>query len=91
VDRRQNEIAIIDIALLPAHRNHGIGTWFLHGLMAEANNAKIPVRIHVEQMNPALRLYQRLGFVEVENQGIYLLMEYRPVFDAVSSQPAHLH
>jgi hypothetical protein len=26
-------------------------------------------------MNPALRLYQRLGFQLVEDKGVYLLME----------------
>jgi len=32
----------------------------------------------VERFNPALRLYQRLGFRHVEDQGPYYLMEWRP-------------
>jgi ribosomal protein S18 acetylase RimI-like enzyme len=36
------------------------------------------VRIHVEQTNPARRLYERLGFVPVADHGIYQLLECRP-------------
>ncbi|MGI8685235.1 MAG: hypothetical protein ACR2MO_09140 [Acidimicrobiales bacterium] len=32
----------------------------------------------VEQFNPALRLYERLGFTHVGEHGIHLLMEWRP-------------
>jgi hypothetical protein len=32
----------------------------------------------VERFNPAMRLYQRLGFMEIEDKGVYALME-RPV------------
>ena len=34
-----------------------------------------PVRIHVEKNNPAMHLYDRLGFRQVEDQGVYWLME----------------
>jgi hypothetical protein len=34
--------------------------------------------IHVERFNPALRLYERLGFREVEDKGVYLLMQRVP-------------
>ncbi len=30
--------------------------------------------IHVERYNPAMRLYRRLGFATVEDNGIYDLM-----------------
>ena len=33
--------------------------------------------IHVEKFNPALRLYERLGFSVKEDKGVYLLMEWR--------------
>ena len=49
----------------------------LKGLLEEAAEAGKPVRIHVET-NPAMRLYQRLGFVGIEDQGVYFLMEWSP-------------
>lgn len=78
VDRPGNEIHIIDIALLPDYRNRGIGSALLHNLLAEAARAGLVVHIYVEQVNPALRLYTRLGFHVIANQGIYLLMEWLP-------------
>ena len=35
-------------------------------LLDEAQAAALPVRIHVEQFNPAMRLYLRLGFEPIE-------------------------
>lgn len=78
VDRRADEIRLIDIALLPEFRGAGIGTALLMELIDEAAAAGKPLRIHVERFNPALRLYQRLGFRPLEEHGVYLLMEYRP-------------
>ena len=78
VDRRDGEIRVIDIALLPAHRGAGIGTALMRAILDEAAQAGKLVRIHVEQQNPALRLYQRLGFARVETQGVYVLMEWSP-------------
>lgn len=78
VDRRPDEIRIIDIALLPEHRGSGIGTALMREILDEARARGTPVRIHVEQLNPALRLYQRLGFYRVETQGVYILMEWSP-------------
>src|SRR5215470_16790499 len=63
VARWQDEIRIVDIAILPPYRNARIGTAIRRALLAEAAAAQKPVRIHVEKFNPALRLYERLGFV----------------------------
>jgi GNAT superfamily N-acetyltransferase len=79
VDRRAEEIRLIDIALLPEHRGRGLGGRLMRGLLAEAEVAGKPVTIHVERFNPALRLYERLGFRPVEDQGVYYLMEWRPL------------
>jgi len=76
--RQPSELHIIDIALLSEHRRAGIGSGLLRQLLAEATTAGIPVRIHVEVFNPAMRLYQRLGFVRTGGTGVYDLMEWRP-------------
>jgi len=68
----------VDLALLPPHRNAGIGTAILRDLLAEAAVAQKPVRIHVEKFNPALRLYARLGFAPTEDKGVYLFMKWSP-------------
>jgi ribosomal protein S18 acetylase RimI-like enzyme len=77
VDRGPLEIRIVDISLLPEHRGAGIGTHYLRELQEEAAAEGKQLSIHVEKFNPALRLYQRRGFVEKEDKGVYLLMEWR--------------
>ncbi|MCG8466133.1 MAG: GNAT family N-acetyltransferase [Xanthomonadales bacterium] len=81
VDRRVDEIRLIDIALCPEQRQQGLGSALLKDLLQEATAYKLPIRIHVEQFNPALRLYERLGFTLVEDQGVYQFMEWVPSDD----------
>ena len=78
VARWPDEIRIVDIALLPEHRNAGIGTALLRELQAEAARADKPLRIHVEIFNPARSLYERLGFREIADRGVYLFLEWAP-------------
>ena len=77
VDRWKKEIRIIDIALLPEHRRAGIGTKLLRELQDEARMAGKALTIHVEKFNPALSLYQRLGFRQIEDKGVYLFLEWK--------------
>jgi ribosomal protein S18 acetylase RimI-like enzyme len=78
VHRGQSEIRIVDIALLPEHRGSGVGTRLLDELLAEGDAEAKSVTIHVERMNPALRLYDRLGFALAEDKGVYLFLERAP-------------
>jgi ribosomal protein S18 acetylase RimI-like enzyme len=78
VHRRNREIRLVDITLLPEFRQGGIGTSLLRDLLAEGEAAGKPVTIHVEVFNPAMRLYERLGFSPVEEREPYRLMEWRP-------------
>jgi ribosomal protein S18 acetylase RimI-like enzyme len=78
VARWDDEIRIIDVTLLPEHRGLGIGTTLIRGLLDEAAVAGKRLSIHVESNNPARRLYERLGFEEVAEHGLYRLMEVTP-------------
>ena len=79
VARWEEEIRIIDVALLPEHRGRGIGTSLIRALLGEAAAAGKRLSIHVEKDNPARRLYERLGFAEVGDRGLYVLMEVAAV------------
>ncbi len=77
VDLTEREIRIMDIALLPEHRGRGIGTRLVQDVLDEARASVRSVSLHVEETNPAKRLYERMGFVDVEDRGVYMLMEWR--------------
>ena len=62
VERTENEIRGVDIALLPQHRSAGIGSLVIKNLMAEAEKAGKPFRIQVVKSNRAARLYDSSAF-----------------------------
>lgn len=78
LEEYQDQIRVIDIALLPQYRCKGIGSRFLRGIKKGATVKKKPVSMHVQQNNPALHLYQQLGFNKVDEYGIYIHMMWQP-------------
>jgi ribosomal protein S18 acetylase RimI-like enzyme len=80
VDRRPQEVGLMDIALLLPYRRQGIGTRFIKQVMAEATAKQMPVRLYVSKINEgAFRLYQRLGFTTIGETGLHFWMEWLPV------------
>src|SRR4051794_34123491 len=75
LDRSGDNFHILDITLLPEHRNRGAGSFLLGQIMAEAKEAGKPVSIYVETFNPSLRLFQRLGFTTIQQEGFHLLLQ----------------
>lgn len=78
VDRWQSEIRLMDVTLIPAARGQGVGRRVLEELQAEAREVGKSLTIHVERFNPALALYDRLGFTLREDKGVYLFLEWNP-------------
>ena len=85
VHRRPKEIRIMDIAVLPEFRGGGVGSGLLKDILAEGQRTGRSVSIHVEVFNPALRLYERLGFRRTALNGVYHLLEWTPG----QSEPKH--
>lgn len=74
----EKEFRIVDIALLPETRRKGIGGRILSEIIERAFAVGKAVSIHVEQYNPAMHLYERLGFEKIDEKGVYHLMEIKP-------------
>lgn len=74
----ENEIRLIDITLLPQFRGKGIGNYLLMELIKRSNKYQKKISLHVEAINPALQLYQHLGFVHIKNNGRHYYMERNP-------------
>ena len=78
VAQLDQEIRIVDITVLPADRNAGIGSYLISQLLDESNRTGKVTRIYVEEFNPSLRLFERLGFSPSEQHGMHLLMQWNP-------------
>ena len=78
VDRWDDEIRLMDIALLPEFRNRGIGQSLIQELLDEARRTNKLLSCYVEESNPAKRLYERMGFVEAGQHTFYRLMHCKP-------------
>ncbi len=78
VQRAANANTLVDISLLPAHRGSGIGGGLICDLIAECSQAHVPLRLQVLKTNPAAHLYERLGFVQTGEDGMYVQMEKQP-------------
>jgi len=79
VARTDEEIRLADVALLPSHRNSGVGTTLIKELMEEAGRKARPLRLQVEKPNVrAKSLYDRLGFATMGENITHFQMEYQP-------------
>ena len=76
LNRTPDRILLVDIALLPEHRNAGIGTALVTMVLNEAVSADKPVVLHVEKHNRARFLYERLGFSISDWNDVYLEMRW---------------
>ena len=56
------ELFLAQLFLDATVQNQGIGTEVMHRLISEATRADRAVTLGVVKINPALRLYERLGF-----------------------------
>jgi ribosomal protein S18 acetylase RimI-like enzyme len=72
VIKKQRETLLASIRLLPEFQNKGIGTQIIRNLIAESSK---PVSLRVLKINPARKLYEKLGFVIKEETKTHYLME----------------
>ncbi|MEO7920505.1 MAG: GNAT family N-acetyltransferase, partial [Thermoanaerobaculia bacterium] len=86
IDEWRDQIRLVDVALIPEARAAGVGAGLVRAVLDRGAEAGKPVTIHVESYNPALRLYERLGFVKADTNGVYFLMRWTPPQVKTASQ-----
>lgn len=79
-------VVLVDLSLVTARQNQGIGTSLLHDLQRMAQGAGKKVRLHVLQHNPARSLYERLGFRVTGEPVPYVTMEWQPQEERMSNE-----
>ena len=78
LSRGDEQIAILDITVLPEYRRRGIATHLMRDLQAEAGEAGRSLRIFIEPWNPSQKLFTRLGFAPVDQTEANIRFEWRP-------------
>lgn len=76
VDRSGEALHVLDLALLPTERGHGLGSALLRAVQAEALTRGGPVTLWAALANPARALYARLGFVETAPAGAHVHLRW---------------
>lgn len=77
VNRGAADIHLINIALHPEARGNGLGSKLIRALQAEAATSARPLTLAVSPQNiGAQRLYAKLGFAVISNNGAYLEMAW---------------
>ena len=82
--RSGDEIELAQIYIVPESQSRGIGTILVNQLVDEARRNRIPLRLSTAKINPARRLYERLGFVVTHEDQYKVYMEFR---DQTSAEP----
>jgi GNAT superfamily N-acetyltransferase len=78
IGRSEEQIRLLDIALLPIFQDRGAGTALVNWLIEEARTTNKRLRHMVFVLNNnAHRFYERLGFVEIDDVGGYKHMEWK--------------
>lgn len=78
VNHGEEEIRIIDITLLAEYRGMGLGTPLIREIMDEGERTGRAVSIYVDKVSPAIKLFDRLGFSRIEDNGINVLFKWNP-------------
>jgi ribosomal protein S18 acetylase RimI-like enzyme len=79
LDFGQNEVRVVDIALIPAARGKGYGSQVLQAVQLVAGKVMAPVTLSVRSDHVlAKQLYARLGFVVEEQQMPFERMIWYP-------------
>ena len=76
VERAEKEHRGVDIALLPEERSAGLGGMLIQELLDEAASVGKPFRISVVRTNPAMHLYNRLGFKTTGETLTHFMLEW---------------
>jgi GNAT superfamily N-acetyltransferase len=66
VEEKADYIYLGDIQLDPGYQNKGIGTKLIETVIESAAIVGKPIRLRVLNGNPAVKLYLRLGFREIQ-------------------------
>lgn len=78
LDRRETEIRIMDITLLPEHRDKGISSPIIQRLKDDAAASGKKLSINLDKLSQSQPVFERLGFAPTEDSGFHVLYVWQP-------------
>ena len=74
VEEKKEDVFLRTIEIHPLYQRQGLGTSIIQQIVADAASRKKSVFLRVLKVNPAQRLYERLGFRIVEETPTHYMM-----------------
>jgi len=74
VEEKEEELYIAGLYISPRWQNQGLGTSIIEDVVSAAIDQELGVRLQVLRVNPAHRLYERLGFEIYEETDTHFKM-----------------
>ena len=78
VVRDQARWFLAGIVIAPSHQGQGIGGRLVASVCQDADALGVPVDLQVLKVNPAIRLYQRLGFALTGETATHYTLRHEP-------------
>lgn len=77
LNKQGNRLTIIDIAIAPSYQGLGIGTWVIRQCEILYPESISVLELSVLKTNRARKLYAKLGFLLMSEDGVYQHMQRR--------------
>jgi ribosomal protein S18 acetylase RimI-like enzyme len=77
IEDRDEDLHVRELVILPAYQNRGIGSTLLREVVERARQRRVPVHLGTFHKNRAVALYRRLGFREIGQTDIHILMQWK--------------
>ena len=79
VEHRPDDWFLANFEIAPVAQGQGLGATIIRDLLATAARDGLPARFQVLKVNPARRLYERLGFAITGETPTHYLMSATPI------------
>ena len=77
--RYEDKVLFLEyVAILPEHQNRGLGSEVVRDVLRSAAERGVPVGLSVLKVNPARKLYERMGFQTIGSDEFRYYMEAVP-------------
>ena len=74
LEERKEDVFLRVIEIHPSYQRQNLGTTIIQKIMNDAIHKMKPIRLRVLRVNPAKRLYDRLGFLVIEETKTHYIM-----------------